>query len=85
LKNGTIFVHLLKSGYFENTTERMIISGNISTSDLQGPMQAKTFDDLQSVFKSLGAYIDLHRKDHPDGELRATIKIQGGNATKDWV
>jgi hypothetical protein len=48
-------------------------------------MQAKTFDDLQSVFKSLGAYIDLHRKDHPDGELRATIKIQGGNATKDWV
>lgn len=84
-ENGTIFVHLLKSAYFENTTERMIISGNISTSDLQGPMQGKTFDDLQYVFKSLGAYIDLHTKDHPDGELRGTIKIQGGNATKDWV
>ncbi|HEX7274975.1 MAG TPA: CHRD domain-containing protein [Nitrososphaeraceae archaeon] len=84
-ENGAIFVHLLRSAHFENTTERMIISGNISASDLQGPMQGKTFDDLQSLFKSLGAYIDLHTKDHPDGELRGTIKIQGGNATKDWV
>jgi hypothetical protein len=84
-ENGTIFVRLLKSAYFENTTERMIISGNISTSELQGPMQGKTFDDLQSVFRSLGVYIDLHTKDHPDGELRGTIKIHGDNATKDWV
>ena len=84
-ENGAIFVHLLRSAHFENTTDRMIISGNISTSDLQGSMQRKTFDDLQSLIKSLGAYIDLHTKDHPDGELRGTIKIQGGNATKDWV
>jgi hypothetical protein len=84
-ENGAIFVHLLTSAHFENTTDRMIISGNISTSDLQGSMQGKTFDDLQSLIKSLGAYIDLHTKDHPDGELRGTIKIQGGNATKDWV
>lgn len=84
-ENGGIFVHLLRSAHFENTTDRMIISGNISTSDLQGSMQGKTFDDLQSLIKSLGAYIDLHTKDHPDGELRGTIKIQGGNATKDWV
>ncbi|HJR84806.1 MAG TPA: CHRD domain-containing protein [Nitrososphaeraceae archaeon] len=78
-------MHLLRSAHFENTTERMIISGNISTSDLQGPMQGKSFDDIQSLFKSLGAYIDLHTKGHPDGELRGTIKIQCGNATKDWV
>ena len=81
-ENGAIFVHLLRSAHFENTTDRMIISGNISTSDLQGSMQGKTFDDLQSLIKSLGAYIDLHTKDHPDGELRGTIKIQGGNATR---
>lgn len=75
-ENGAIFVHLLRPAHFENTTERMIISGNISTSDLQGPMQGKTFDDLQSLFKSLGAYIDIHTKDHPQGELRGTIKFR---------
>lgn len=68
-------VHLLRPAHFENTTETVIISGNISTSDLQDPMQGKTFDDLQYPFKSLGTYIDFHTKDHPGGELRGTIKI----------
>jgi hypothetical protein len=72
---------LLKSPKIENTTERTIITGNISTSDLQGPMKGKTFADLQSAIKALGLYIDLHTKNHPDGELRGTIKIQSGNTT----
>jgi hypothetical protein len=82
--NGSIAVDLLKLANFENTTERMIITGNISATDLQGPLKGKAFADLQSAIKALGVQIDLHTKNHPDGELRGTIKIQGGNATKQW-
>ena len=74
-------LNLLKSPKIENTTERTIITGNISASDLLGPMKGKTFADLQSAIKALDLYIDLHTKNHPDGELRGTIKIQGGNTT----
>jgi CHRD domain len=82
--NGVIVADLLnmsKSPKIENTTERMIITGNISASDLQGPMKGKTIADLQSAIKALGVYIDLHTKIHPDGELRGSIKIQSGNTT----
>ena len=83
--NGVILANLwdlLKSSpNFEKTTERTIITGNISASDLQGPMKGKTIADLQSAIKALDLYIDLHTKNHPDGELRGTIKIQSGNTT----
>ncbi|MDW0265536.1 MAG: CHRD domain-containing protein, partial [Nitrososphaeraceae archaeon] len=82
--NGVILADLLillKSPKIEQTTERTIISGNISAYDLQGPMKGKTFADLQSAIKAVGVYVDLHTKSHPDGELRGTIKIQSGNTT----
>ena len=83
--NGVILANLwdlLKSSpNFENPTERTIITGNISASDLQGPMKGKTFADLQSAIKALSVYIDLHTGNHPDGELRGTLKIQDGKAT----
>jgi hypothetical protein len=82
--NGVIvadLLNLLKSPNIENTTERTIITGNISASDLQGPMKGKTIADLQSAIKAPSLYIDLHTKNHPDGELRGTIKIQSGNTT----
>jgi hypothetical protein len=82
--NGVIvadLINLLKPPKIEKTTERTIITGNISASDLHGPMNGKTFADLQSAIKALGVYIDLHTNNHPDGELRGTIKIQGHNIT----
>ena len=82
--NGPIIADLFRSAKFENTTERMIITGNISTPDLQGPMKGKMFTDLQSAIKAhktLGVHIDLHTKNHPDGELRGPVKIQNGSAT----
>ena len=83
--NGPIVVDLLNSSpKFENTTERMIISGKITALSLQGPMKAKTFADVQSAInnKTAGLYVDLHTKNHPDGELRGTIVIKNISATK---
>jgi len=74
--NGAVVADLLKSANFENSTERMIITGNISAADLQGPLSGKTIADLQSAINALGVNIDLHTKNHPEGELRGTIRIQ---------
>jgi hypothetical protein len=82
--NGPIVADLLRSANFENTTERMIITGNISASDLQGPMKGKNFTDIQSAIKAhktVGLHIDLHTNNYPDGELRGPVKIQNGSAT----
>jgi len=75
--NGPVVADLLKSANFENSTERMIITGNISVADLQGAMGGKTIADLKSAINALQANIDLHTKNHPEGELRGTIRIQG--------
>ena len=62
----------------------MIITGNISALSLQGPMKGKTFADMQSAIKgnkTVGLYVDLHTKNHPDGELRGTVKIKNASAS----
>lgn len=82
--NGPMVADLFKSAEFENTTERMIITGNISTSDLQGPLKGKNFTDVESAIKAhktIGLHIDLHTNNYPDGELRGTILIQNGSTT----
>ena len=78
--NGAVITDLwdlLKSSNFENSTERMVITGNISSADLQGPLSGKTIADLQSAINALGVNIDLHTKNHPEGELRGTVRTQG--------
>jgi len=75
--NGAVIADLLQSANIENSTERMVITGNISSADLQGPLSGKTIADLQSAINDLGVNIDLHTKNHPEGELRGTIRIQG--------
>lgn len=79
--NGSIVADLLVSGKVESEPDRTILSGKISSADLQGPLQGKTLEDLKSAFNTENMYIDLHTKSHPDGELRGTIRIQGGNET----
>ena len=78
--NGSIIADLLNSAKIEDKPDRTIITGKITSADLQGPMAGKTFEDLQSAFKNATTNIDLHTKSHPNGELRGTIKIQGGSA-----
>ena len=78
--NGAVIADLwdlLKSSNFENSTERMVITGNISSAYLQGPLSGKTIADLRSAINALGVNIDLHTKNHPEGELRGTVRIQG--------
>ncbi len=78
--NGSIIADLLNSAKIEDKPDRTIITGKITAADLQGPMAGRILEDLQSAFKNATTNIDLHTKSHPNGELRGTIKIQGGSA-----
>lgn len=78
--NGSIIADLLKSAKIEDKPDRTIITGTITSADLQGPMEGKTLQDLQSAFNNETTNIDLHTKNNPNGELRGTIMIQDGNA-----
>lgn len=80
-QNGEPVVDLLKTGSPNKTEGRIIIKGEISSSDLQGPMAGKTLQDLQTAMGSEKTYVNIHTSEHPDGEIRGQIKVSGGNAT----
>ena len=65
-QNGEPVVDLLKTGSQSNAGERIIVKGEITASDLQGPMSGKTLQDLQT----------------PDGKIRGQIKVSGSNVLR---
>ena len=71
---GDIIVNLMKSGNRSQIPLGLLMNGNISASDLQGPMQGKTIKDLKSIMNNSQTYVNILTGDHPDGE-RGTVKI----------
>ncbi len=78
--NGDVIVDLLKDGKKNPTKIGMAIRGNITDSDLTGPMQGKTLSDLISAINSGDTYTNVHTPGHPDGEIRGQIESGSGNA-----
>lgn len=84
--NGGIIVDLLKVSKHSNTATGMIMRGNITDSSLTGTMKDKTLADLKTAMANGDTYVNVHTKDHPNGEIRGQIKLKGesvtsGNAT----
>ena len=80
-QNGEPVVDLLKAGKQNNTGERIIVKGEITASDLQGPMSGKTLQDFQTAMGNEETYVNIQTSDNPDGEVRGQIKVSGSNAT----
>jgi hypothetical protein len=80
-QNGEPVVDLLKTGSPNKTDGGVIIKGEISSSDLQGPMAGKTLQDLQTAMGSEKTYVNIQTSEHSDGEIGGQIKVSGGNAT----
>jgi len=78
--NGDVIVDLLKDSKKNPTKLGMAIRGNITNSDLTGPMQGKTLSDLISAINSGDTYTNVHTAGHPDGEIRGQIESGSGNA-----
>ena len=79
--NGDVIVDLLKDSKKNPTKLGMAIRGNITDSDLTGPMQGKTLSDLISAINSGDTYTNVHTPGHPDGEIRGQIESGSGNAS----
>ena len=80
-QNGEPVVDLLKTGNQSNAGERIIVKGEITASDLQGPMSGKTLQDLQTAMGNEETYVNIQTSDNPDGKIRGQIKVSGSNAT----
>lgn len=78
--NGDVVVDLLTDSKKNPTKLGMAIRGNITDSDLTGPMQGKTVSDLISAINSGDTYVNVHTPTHPDGEIRGQIESGSGNA-----
>jgi len=49
------------------------LSGNFHDSDIMGPMKGKTIKDLITTIENGEAYVNVHTKDYPDGEIRGQL------------
>lgn len=79
--NGDIIVDLLKDSKNNPTKVGMVIRGNITETDLIGPVKGKAFADLISTIKSGDTYVNVHTQNHPNGEIRGQIESGSGNTT----
>jgi len=58
----------------KHKTNGVIAKGTIRASDLVGPFTGKTITDLVAQIRAGKTYVNVHTKEHPDGEIRGTIR-----------
>ena len=61
--------------YIDRMEERIFVYAET----LRGLLNGKTIADLQSAINALGVNIDLHTKNHPEGELRELLEFKRVN------
>ncbi|MGB7707273.1 MAG: CHRD domain-containing protein [Nitrososphaeraceae archaeon] len=80
-ENGEPIVDLMKSSKHSDNPIGMTMRGNFTDSNLQGPMEGKSVEDLKAETGSGNTYVNVHTTDHPDGMIRGQIKIKGTDDT----
>ena len=66
LKNGD-------SAKGSNALNLIRSSGNITKSDLQGPLKGKEVSDLSNLMSNGSAYVNAHTDEYPEGAIRGHI------------
>lgn len=69
-QNGPVIVTLFN---FSTPQYEVLQKGAINTTDLEGPMQGKTIDDLVAAMKNGSTYVNVHTEQNPKGEIRGQL------------
>jgi len=69
-ENGPVVVALFASDNPTEIKNGTLAQGNITATDLKGPMEGKALTDLVTAMKSGETYVNVHSEDFPDGEMR---------------
>ena len=80
-ENGDPIVDLLKTGKKTAIPGGISIVGSFTASDFEGAMKGKALTALQSAMGTNETYVNIHTKDHPDGEIRGQIKPKGSSSS----
>ena len=51
----------------------LLSEGDITASDLKGPIAGKQLSDLLSSMHSMDVYVNIHTTQYPNGEIRGQI------------
>jgi hypothetical protein len=80
-QKGDLVVDLLNDSKQNKIKLGMAIRGNITYSDLTGPMKGKTLDALLSALKAGDTYVNIITLPHPTGEIRGQIVSDSAKST----
>jgi len=74
-ENGPVIVTLIRFKALTPTgpVNGLLTQGNITADKLQGPLSGKPIADLTKLIEDNNAYVNIHTKQNPDGEIRGQI------------
>ncbi|MGA9844278.1 MAG: CHRD domain-containing protein [Nitrososphaeraceae archaeon] len=74
-ENGPVVVTLIRFKTLTPTgpVNGQLAQGDISSSKLEGPLKGKQISDLTKLIEDNDAYVNVHTKQNPNGEIRGQI------------
>jgi hypothetical protein len=72
-QNGEIIVSLLKSLSPVDVQNGTLVEGQVTSSDLVGPLKGKTINELVQLFNNTKTYVNIQTEQYPNGEIRGQV------------
>jgi hypothetical protein len=78
-KNGSPVVWLYPPAppaeEIDGASNGVLSEGVITADNLAGPLKGKTVADLVAAIRAQNIYVNVHTRDHPDGEIRGQVHV----------